>query len=126
MLSNFAHRIITFIVVFSGKVGATPLKWNKKLGRAAVAKKNSFTHKKFRIAVFLLRLHVAFLWIKLINCHYNDQCEDDFGTKFIHFFMASSLTLPVIFDVKTEKQGDILALFINQMLHLDKKFASKA
>jgi len=124
MLSNIAHRLISFVVRFSGNAGASPLKWDKKIDRAVVTKKTSFTYKKYQIAVFFFRLHVIFLWIKLINCYFNEQCEDNFGTRFIHFFMASSLFLPTIMDLKTEQQNDIHALLINQMFLLDRKFTS--
>jgi len=126
MLSDCAHQIVIFVVEFSRKVGASPLIWNKKFDCVTVAKRNSFMYKKFQIAVFLMRLYVACLWFKLINCHYNDQCKDDFGTKFIHFFMASSLILPLIFEIKMVRQDDITALFINQMFRLDRKLTRKA
>jgi len=45
------------------------------------------------------------------QCHYNDQCEDDFGTKFIHFFMASSLILLSILEIKMIRQDDIFSPF---------------
>ena len=124
MLTYLAHQLISFVVRFSGNFGASPLKWDKYIDLAVVTKKTSFTYKKCRIAIFLFRMHVTFLWIKSINCYYSEQCEDSFGTRCIHFFMASSLLLPALVDLKTELQDDIHALFINQMFLLDRKFTS--
>jgi len=124
MLSHLAHRLISFVVRFSGNVGASPLKWHKKIDRAVVTKKTSVTYRRYQIAVFLFRMHVIFLLIKLINCYFSEQCEDSFGTRFIHFFMFNSLLLPTIVDLKMEQQDDIHSLFINQMFLLDKKFTS--